>query len=40
VFYARKRGVESFEKRDKDVKGGKSKEENMCMEKKERKIEK
>jgi hypothetical protein len=36
--YARKRGVESFEKRDKDVKRGKSKEKNMCMEKKKRKI--
>jgi hypothetical protein len=31
------RGVESFEKSDKDVKRGKSKEKNMCMEKKERK---
>jgi hypothetical protein len=38
--YVRKRGVESFEKRDKDVKRGKSKEKNMCMEKKERKMEK
>jgi hypothetical protein len=35
-----KRGVESFEKRDKDIKRGKSKEKSMCMEKKERKIEK
>jgi hypothetical protein len=35
--YARKRGVESFEKRDKDVKRGKSKEKNMGMEKKEEK---
>jgi hypothetical protein len=34
--YARKRGVESFEKRDEDVKRGKSKEKNMCMEKKEK----
>jgi hypothetical protein len=38
--HARKRGVESFEKREKDVKRGKNKEKNMCMEKKERKIEK
>jgi hypothetical protein len=38
--HAIKRGVESFEKREKDVKRGKSKEKNMCMEKKERKIEK
>jgi hypothetical protein len=38
LCYARKRGVESFEKRDKGVKRGKSKEKNMCMEKKERKI--
>jgi hypothetical protein len=36
----KKREVESFEKRDKDVKRGKSKEKDMCMEKKERKIEK
>jgi hypothetical protein len=35
--HARKRGVESFEKREKDVKRGK-KEKSMCMEKKERKI--
>jgi hypothetical protein len=39
-FYARKRGVENFEKRDKDVERGKSKEKNMSMENKERKIEK
>jgi hypothetical protein len=32
--------VESFEKRDKDVERGKSEEKNMCMENKERKIEK
>jgi hypothetical protein len=36
--HARKRGVESFEKSEKDVERGKSKEKNMCMEKKERKI--
>jgi hypothetical protein len=34
---ARERGVESFKK---DVKRGKNKEKSMCMEKKERKIEK
>jgi hypothetical protein len=38
-MHARKRGVESFEKREKDVKRGENKEKNMCMEKKERKIE-
>jgi hypothetical protein len=38
--HARKRGVEIFEKREKDVKIGKNKEKSMCMEKKERKIEK
>jgi hypothetical protein len=38
--HARKGGVESFEKRDKDVKRGKSKKKNMCMKRKERKIEK
>jgi hypothetical protein len=38
--HARKRGVECFEKREKDVKRGKNKEKSMCMEKKERKIEK
>jgi hypothetical protein len=38
-MHARKRGVESFEKREKDVKRGKNKEKSMCMEKKERKIE-
>jgi hypothetical protein len=38
--HARKRGVESFGKREKDVKRGKNKEKSMCMEKKERKIEK
>jgi hypothetical protein len=35
---ARKRGVESFGKREKYVKRGKNKEKSMCMEKKERKI--
>jgi hypothetical protein len=38
-MHARKRGVESFEKREKDAKRGKNKEKSMCMEKKERKIE-
>jgi hypothetical protein len=38
--HARKRGVECFEKRENDVKRGKNKEKSMCMEKKERKIEK
>jgi hypothetical protein len=38
--HARKRGVESFEKREKGVKRGKNKEKSMCMEKRERKIEK
>jgi hypothetical protein len=38
LCYARKRRVESFEKRDKDVKRGKSEEKNMCMEKKETKM--
>jgi hypothetical protein len=38
--HARKRGLESFEKREKDVKRGKNKEKSMCMEKKKRKIEK
>jgi hypothetical protein len=37
--HARKRGVDSYEKREKDVKRGKNKERSMCMEKKERKIE-
>jgi hypothetical protein len=36
--YARKRVVESVEKRDKNVKRAKSKEKNMCMEKKETKM--
>jgi hypothetical protein len=36
-MHARKRGVESFEKREKDVKRGKGKEKNVCMEKKEKK---
>jgi hypothetical protein len=36
-MHARKRGVESFEKREKDVKRGKNKEKSMSMEKKERK---
>jgi hypothetical protein len=35
--HAIKRGVESFEKRKKDVKRGKNKEKSMCMEKKARK---
>jgi hypothetical protein len=30
--HARKRRVESFEKREKDAKQGKNKEKNMCME--------
>jgi hypothetical protein len=34
--HARKRGVQSFEKREKDVKRGKNKEISMSMEKKER----
>jgi hypothetical protein len=38
--YAIKRGVWCFEKRDKNVKRGKSKEKNLCLEKKKRKIEK
>jgi hypothetical protein len=37
LYYARKRVVESFENSDKDVK---SKEKSMCMENKEKKIEK
>jgi hypothetical protein len=36
--HARKRGVESFGKKEKDVKRGKNKEKSMCMEKKERKM--
>jgi hypothetical protein len=36
--HARKRGVESFEKREKDVKRGKNKQKNMCMENKDRKM--
>jgi hypothetical protein len=36
-MHARKRGVESFEKMSRM---GKNKEKSMCMEKKERKIEK
>jgi hypothetical protein len=32
--HARKRGVESFEKREKYVKRGKNKEKIMCMKKK------
>jgi hypothetical protein len=39
-MHARKRGVGSFEKREKYVERGKNKEKSMCMEKKERKIEK
>jgi hypothetical protein len=35
--HTRKRGVESFGKREKDVKRWKNKEKNMCMENKERK---
>jgi hypothetical protein len=35
--HARKRGGESFEKKEKDVKRGKNKDKSMCMEKKERK---
>jgi hypothetical protein len=31
-MHARKRGVESFEKREKDVKRKKNKEKNICME--------
>jgi hypothetical protein len=38
--HARKRGIESFEKREKDVKRGKNKDKSLCMEKKERNIEK
>jgi hypothetical protein len=34
--HARKRGVESVEKREKYVKRGKNKEKSMCMEKKEK----
>jgi hypothetical protein len=34
--HAIKRGVESFEKREKDVKRGKNKEKSMCMGKKEK----
>jgi hypothetical protein len=34
--HARKRGVESFEKREKDVKRGENKEKSMSMEKKKR----
>jgi hypothetical protein len=34
--HARKRGVESLEKREKDVKRGKNIEKSMSMEKKER----
>jgi hypothetical protein len=36
-LHARKRGVESFEKREKDVKRGKNKEKSMCMVKKKKK---
>jgi hypothetical protein len=36
--HARKRVVESVEKRDKNVKRAKSKEKNMCMGKKETKM--
>jgi hypothetical protein len=35
-MHARKRGVESFEKREKDVKRGKNKEKNMCMRERKR----
>jgi hypothetical protein len=34
---ARKRGVEDFEKRGKDVKRGKNKQKSMCIEKKKKK---
>jgi hypothetical protein len=36
--HAIKRGVGSFQKREKDVKRGKNKEKTMCMEKKETKM--
>jgi hypothetical protein len=40
-MHARKRGVESFEKRENDFKRGKNKEKSMSMEKKkEKNIEK
>jgi hypothetical protein len=38
--HARKRGVESFGKREYDVNRGKNKDKSMCMEKKNRKIKK
>jgi hypothetical protein len=38
--HARKSGVESFEKREKDVKRGENKEKSMCMEKNEKMNEK
>jgi hypothetical protein len=37
-MHARKRGVESFGKREKDVKRVENKDKSMSMEKKERKI--
>jgi hypothetical protein len=36
-MHARKRGVESFQKREKDVKRGKNKEKSMSMELKKEK---
>jgi hypothetical protein len=36
--HARKRGVESFGKREKDVKRGKNKEKSVCKEKNEKYI--
>jgi hypothetical protein len=35
-MHARKRGVESFGKREKDVKRGKNTEKSMCMEKRKK----
>jgi hypothetical protein len=40
LYYARERGVESFEKSEKDVKRGKNKRKSMWMERKKEKIEK
>jgi hypothetical protein len=37
LYYAIKRGVESFEESEKNVKRGKNKEKSMCMEKKKEK---
>jgi hypothetical protein len=36
-MHARKRGVESFEKGEKDVKRGKNREKSMCMKRKKNK---